>query len=262
MERRGAYQELKSIFDSYAELDQQWWVGRSLERAKTNAHAQRRVPPNAVEFIRFLITEGGTFVRDNDTLQNAVVASLRRFEKQLHPLVITSLWEAMRPRNEGSLQIEMTRHLKSDFEKRNIVVNMEVKVEGKQGVDILVEAVPYSVIIEIKQGHATDKNRPLRESMRLQLRDTYLANSRMTHGIYVVGWYFCPAYRPRGLPKMSTLENARDFFKHQASHLSVNGFSLVSIVLDCRWKESITARAKRARSSKRGKTPKPSTGSP
>ena len=255
LEQRGEYKGLKAAFDLYPDLQKLWWVGNSLERAKTNAHALRRIPPNAVEFIRFLATEGGTFVRDNDTLQNAVMASLRRFEKRMHPLVITSLWEGAKPRSEAALQIEITRHLLNDFKKQAIVVNMEVKVEGKQGVDILVVAPPFSVTIEIKQAHGTDKNRPVRESMRLQLRDTYLASSGGTHGIYVVGWYFCPVYRPHGISAMKTIEKARTYFAHQAKQLSIDGFSLTSAVIDCGWKDSITARAKRA---KRSKPSKPS----
>jgi hypothetical protein len=250
LEKRGEYKELKAALDLYPDLQQAWWVGRSLERAKMNAHALRQVPPTAVEFILFLGTEGGTFVRDNDTLQNAIMASLRRFEEQLHPLVITSLWEDMEPRSEGSLQIEVTRHLKSDFEDKEIVVNMEVKVEGKQGVDILVEAPPYCVTIEVKQAHGTDKHRPVLESMRLQLRDTYLAISRGTHGIYIVGWYFCPAFRPGGLRNIRTIEAARTYFALQAADLSTGDFSIASAVLDCGWKDSITARAKRAKVSK------------
>ena len=253
LERRGEHKELQAALDPYPELQQEWWVARSLERAKTNAHALRRVPPDAVEFIRFLVTESGTFVRDNDTLQNAVLASLRRFEKQLHPLVINSLWDKSKPRDEASLQIEVTRHLKSDFEKKQIAVNMEVKVEGKQGVDILVQAFQFSTTIEVKQAHATDKHRPMRESMRLQLRETYLASSRSTHGIYVVGWYFCPAFRPRGLPDLRTIEEARAYFARQAEGLSTHGFSIASTVLDCGWRDSITARAKRAKSSRRKK---------
>lgn len=250
LEQRGAYQELKQALDLYPDLHQQWWVGRSLERAKTNAHALRRIPPNVVEFIRFLVTERGTFVRDNDSLQNAVLASVRRFDNQLHPFVIASIWEGPKPRSEAALQIELVRHLKGDFEKKGIVVNMEVKVEGKQGVDILVEAPPYSVTLEVKQAHGNDRDRPVRESMRLQLCDTYLANTGGTHGIYIVGWYFCPAYRPRGRTDMKTIAEARAYFGEQAKQLSTGRLSIISIVLNCAWRDSITAQAKRSKQSK------------
>ena len=143
LEERGAYTALKLIYEQNELVREAGWLAHSLERAKTYAHAQRRHAPNATQFIQFLATEGGTFVRDDATLQNAVMSSLHRFEQQLHPLVITALWEDAKPRKEELLQIEITRHLESEFENKEVVVNMEVEVERKQGVDILVEAPPY-----------------------------------------------------------------------------------------------------------------------
>ena len=113
------------------------------------------------------------------------------------------------------------------------------------------QKVSLSVTIEVKQAHATDQDRPVLESMKLQLRDTYLTRRRTTHGIYIVGWYFCPAFRPRGhlrgRPDLKSIETARAYFDSQAKEISIGDFSLKSAVLDCRWLDSISARVKRAK---------------
>lgn len=250
LESRGAEKELRQIYEHNDELRGAWWIGNSLETARTAAHAQRRAMPGAVDFVRLITTEGGTFVCDNDSLQRAVLGSLRRFEKAMHPHGIVALWEKGNPRSEEVLQVEITRHLKREFEERRVVVNMEAKVEGFERSDIRVDAAPYSVIIEVKLGHSKDKLRPVREAMQTQLRDTYLANLRQSHGIYVVGWFFCPVFRSRGLSDMRTINAAQSYFHSQAQVHSTDGYSLAACVLDCRFHDGISARATRGRQTK------------
>lgn len=146
------------------------------------------------------------------------------------------------------MQAEITRHLQGDFEKRQIVVNREAEVLGRPS-DILVQASPYVVTIEVKLGHAKDDKRPLRTAMRSQLR-TYLENQNETHGIYVVGWFFCPAFKPGALRDMKTLPAARRYFDTQARKLSVSGFVLAASVIDCRWPEAAASRARRKKTAK------------
>lgn len=235
LESHGADAELQAIFRSTDELRSAWWPGRSIERAKINAHSQRRSVPDASQFIRFLATEGGTFVCDNDSLQRAVLASLRRYEKSLHPDGINNLWEKRKPRNEEALQVEIARHLRREFRTGGIVINMEPKVERHERSDIRVEAGSFAVTIEVKLGHSKDRERSLRKAMQTQLRDTYLRKRNETHGIYVVGWFFCPTFRPRGLRDFKTVASAKKYFAAQAAKLSRDHYKIAAFVMDCCW---------------------------
>lgn len=238
LESRGQVLALQEIFRTAEVLRDAWWTGPSIERARINAHSARRSPPEPAEFIRFLATEGGTFISDNDSLQRAVIASLRRYEKSLYPDAIMALWEKGVPRSEEVFQVEIARHLKQDFRKDGVVINMEAKVVSRESTDIRVEAGEFSVTVEVKLGHSKDKHRPLKKAMQSQLRDGYLKKLNETHGVYVVGWFFCGVFNAAGLRDMKTLTAARKFFASQAAKVSTPPFQIASIVLDCRWRKS------------------------
>lgn len=240
LESRGRHAELSAVYQNSDETRSEWWTHTSVDRAQNAAHAQRREPPTASEFIKFLTRAGGTFVRDNDSLQRAVLHSLQRFERQLKPDGLHALWEKGKPRSEEVLQQEIVRHLRREFEDRRIVVNMETKVLREHS-DIRVQADPYVVTIEVKLGHSKDRDRPLRTAMRSQLR-TYLENQSETHGIYVVGWFFCSTFRSGAPADLRTLRSARNYFDAQARKLSKSGFVLTSSVIDCSWPTSISSR--------------------
>ena len=249
LEARGAHAELSAIYQRCDETREAWWPKPSVDRAQNIAHASRREPPTAAQFVRFLATEGGTFVSDNDSLQRAVLASLRRFEQSLRPDGLLAIWENGEPRSEEVLQVEIARHLRREFEERRIVVNMETKILRERS-DIRVQAGPHVVTLEVKLGHSNDRERPLRTAMRSQLR-AYLENQNETHGIYVVGWFFSPTFRPSALRDMKTLLSARRYFDMQARKFSTTGFVLAAAVIDCRWPEATASRARRLKTAAR-----------
>ena len=86
--------------------------------------------------------------------------------------------------------------------------------------------------------------------MRSQLR-AYLENQSETHGIYVVGWFFCPAFHPTALRDMKTLRAAQRYFDTQARKLSTAGFALAASVIDCGWPEATASRARRRKAEER-----------
>ena len=244
LESRGLHSELDIIYKNNLELQKAWWTGSSVDRAKIVAHGSRWTPPDSVEFVRFLATKGGTFVRDNDSLQRAILASLRRFEKDLHPNHILRLWDKQQPRTEDAFQVEIADHLATDLNNSVVNVNMETKVENRERADIRVQAGAFSVTLEVKLGHSTDRDRPLLKAMRTQLR-AYLEKQNKTHGIYVVGWFFCSSFRPGGIPGMKSLSAAKKYFDAQAKKLSTEGYALAASVIDCRWLESTSVRARK-----------------
>lgn len=243
LEARGLHAELSAIYKRFEETRGAWWTPASVERARNIAHAGRRESPTAAQFIRLIATEGGTFVSDNDSLQRAVLVSLRRFEKSLKPDGLVAIWEKNLPRSEDALQSAIVAHLRRDFEERKIVINMETKVIRERS-DIRVQAAPYVVTLEVKLGHSNDRDRPLRSAMRSQLR-AYLENQNETHGIYVVGWFFGPTFGPGGLRDMKTARSAQRYFDAQARKLSTNRYVIAACVIDCRWPEATASRAPR-----------------
>jgi hypothetical protein len=251
LESRGAHSELSDIYKRCEETRDAWWAPTSIDRAQNVAHATRREPLTAAEFIRVVVTKNGTIVSDNDSLQRAVLASLRRYEQRLKPDGLIAIWDKGRPRNENALQGAIAAHLRREFVEQRIVVNMETKIISERS-DIRVQAGQYVVTLEVKLGHSDDRKRPLRTAMRSQLR-AYLENHGETHGIYVVGWFFCPAFRSRGLRDMKTFVSARRHFARQAEKISTARFSIAAIVLDCRWPQPIASRAQTKQTAKTGR---------
>lgn len=251
LESRGAHSELSAIYKRCEEARDAWWAPTSIDRAQNVAHASRREPLTAAEFIRVVATKNGTVVCDNNSLQRAVLASLRRYEQHLKPDGLIAIWDKCLPRSEDALQGAIAAHLRREFVENRIVVNMETKVLSERS-DIRVQAGRYVVTLEIKLGHSDDRKRPLRTAMRSQLR-AYLENQNETHGIYVVGWFFCPAFRSRGLRDITTLSSAQRYFERQAKKISTAGFAIAAFVLDCRWPQPIASRARRKQTAKTGK---------
>lgn len=76
-----------------------------------------------------------------------------------------------------------------------------------------------SAIIEVKGSW----HRELRNAMRTQLVDRYLADNPGCHGLYVVGWFHCEQWDrddPRRRPPYPSLEHAQEQLASQADHFS------------------------------------------
>jgi hypothetical protein len=104
--------------------------------------------------------------------------------------------------------------------------------------------MPYVVTLEVKLGHSSDRDRPLRTALRSQLC-SYLKEQRETHGIYVVGWFFCSIFSPKASNKMKTLSAAQRYFDTQARKLSNSEVVLAASIIDCSWPETAAFRVQR-----------------
>jgi hypothetical protein len=96
-------------------------------------------------------------------------------------------------------------------------------------------ADPITVIIEVKGGWHPDVN----DAMRIQLRDRYIANNRVTHGVYVVVWFRCPQWDTNDQRRAShrrllgeRIEVARQTFDAQANDLSQPPIVMRVVILD------------------------------
>jgi len=89
-----------------------------------------------------------------------------------------------------------------------------------------------TVIIEVKGCW----HRDLESAMETQLVDRYLRDSKMKHGLYVVGWYNCEKWdqndwRQGRAPRFDQ-DEARRRFDIQAKSLSTEGRNIRATVLD------------------------------
>jgi len=112
------------------------------------------------------------------------------------------------PKDQEALSDRIKRHLEREFGDQGlgIIVNREVMIRpsGETGegeiTDILVDAIAqdpleqtYSritVVIETKCCWYAE----LHERMERQLANRYLKDTSYHHGLYIVGWYFCPQW--------------------------------------------------------------------
>jgi hypothetical protein len=78
--------------------------------------------------------------------------------------------------------------------------------------------------------------------MENQLLRKYLVGKRLTHGVYLVGWFYCEKWEPKNRGRRDksgwgerTLEEARAFFRDQAERLSEEaGRTIKACILDAR----------------------------
>lgn len=179
-----------------------------------------------------------------EQLVDVILESLFRLQARLQgeTPAVSDLWNdrPATPKDEAQLSDYVKRHLADDLSQRGVVANREVQVHGKDQVDIRVDAIggppdptPVSVVVEVKGCW----NRGLQRDMAEQLRDRYLRDTGPRHRIYLVGWFLSDAwsdkdYRKRSVPRW-TLSKAKRVFETQATGLSVDGFMIKAVVLDC-----------------------------
>ncbi len=147
-------------------------------------------------------------VVDADDLMEVVLESLSRLQTQLTQSTLPrseDLWNwngadtkrrDFRHKDEAFLSNYVARWLREDLELRGIIIGREVQLRIGQRTDIQVTAVPrehtsslenVTVVIENKGCW----NSEVRTAVDKQLVGDYLRPNRLTHGIYLVGWFVC-----------------------------------------------------------------------
>ncbi len=202
--------------------EQEWWP-TVLEQARriTRQATWRGVTP---ETLRNLAS--GTdrrLVNDEAELMQVVEAALARIQLLLigeRPMA-QHLWNVVKdattnatmrtPKDENTFSDFVASLLTLDLGGRGIVVNREVEIQRGQETDIYVNAITHTkaegefasvtVTIEVKGCW----HRELKSAMKDQLVDRYLLNKKCSHGIYLVGWFYCEEWtdepRKQSCPK-------------------------------------------------------------
>jgi hypothetical protein len=189
-------------------------------------------------------------VQNADQLLDVVVESLGRLEDKLQraePPAAIDLWDQVgknrfRPKDEERLSDYLKRHLDDDLRDRGIIFNREVVNRRGEETDIRVEALLrgpndeeldlLTVVIEVKG--CWDKH--LASAMKTQLVERYLAETRTSHGLYVVGWYNCDKWnstdwRIKKAPRYDK-DEAQRRLDAQAAELSRGGKVVRAVVLN------------------------------
>jgi hypothetical protein len=227
-----------------------------LAEAKDAMRRLEWVSPEPEEILKLCSHNEMRLVRNRDELLEAIIQSLKEFERGLHgeTPAIHRLWnnwgkkgeKKYQPKNETVLSVEIKLHLQNDLQKRGVLINREVEIKrispsGGQKVDLLVECISQksgvnpkrlAVIIEVKGSW----NKDVKMSIKTQLRDRYLSKIDIHHGIYLIGWFGCEKwdkadYKKKQAPPWN-LEEAQKYFNTEAKGLSSESKKIKAFVMD------------------------------
>jgi hypothetical protein len=213
-------------------------------------------PPPPETFLLLANRAEGRLVRDANDLLEVVVESLARFQTQLTRSTLPRSerfwhWDGadtkrnnFRHRDEAFLSNEVASWLRDDLIERGIVIGREVQTRQGQRTDVYIDAVArgdssssvqtVTVVIEVKGCW----NAEVRTAVDSQLVGDYLRPNGLTHGIYLVGWFVCPAWeKPQNKLTSTTLELAEQEIAQLVSAFDgkANPERVSGVVLDCRY---------------------------
>jgi hypothetical protein len=189
-------------------------------------------------------------------LFEVILESLHRFECYYtkHELpAVERLWRWTKegnrrvnfePKDEEDLSDELARWLADDLVAKNIIVGREVRIEQRMKTDLLVKAIspsadggqpPITVVVEVKGCW----NPAVKEDIEKQLVQKYLLPHSWTHGIYVVGWFICDAWKSgRNCLQSSNFEEACKEVRRLGNEITARypALTVCGLTLDCRYR--------------------------
>ncbi len=233
------------------------WLGNVYLEAQRARRRESWAPPSPRELLGLSRDAACRVIVSPSQLLDLIVESLDRYAEELHGTTpsVTNLWNGpsdgrWRPKDENHFSDNVKRHLEVDLCRRGIVVNREVEIRRRTGVDgepgqrtdVHVNAISrgegsdaasvLTVIIEVKGCW----HREVRGAMQSQLVDRYLRENQCQHGLYLVGWFRCSQWdgsdsRMASTP-WATLADARNELDSQAS-ASSGATDVRAYVIDC-----------------------------
>ncbi len=184
-----------------------------LVAAKKNFRSNNWAPLTPQELLILATNSNVRVVLNPQDLMNLILDSLSRLEISLQGSNSLSgvLWDKINsgnysPKSEEHLSDYIKQHLDRELKSIGISSYREVQLrkpnyipDGKKGevTDIYVSFThpeskeSFNVIIEVKGSN----NQEVNTNMKAQLCDRYLETDQCKHGIYLVAWYNCKAYK-------------------------------------------------------------------
>lgn len=254
LQTRGTAESSRQISRIASEFPEQESLKWTLYMAEAETRRKSWSAPEPRDVLTLASGEAKRLIQNGDQLLDVLVESLERLEDRLQGVtpLAPALWnecnDTCTPKGEEWLSDFVKQHLEQDLSvERGILVNREVVIRKGEGsgrgerTDMLVEAVVpnsdrYNVITAIIETKGC-WNPELHTAMKDQLVDRYLAeNDRCSHGLYLVGWFYCEQWDDTHPHKKRTpkydLEAAREKFRDQAQSLSDEDTHVKSVVLD------------------------------
>jgi hypothetical protein len=253
LQSRGTESACEAIIKLMRARPDQAFLKWSLQRAQEMARFQSWEPVEPEIILQLARDSTKRLVRSAEELLGVIIESLGNLANKLRgetPLV-SNLWNEVspgmwKPKEEDHFTDNVKQHLEDDLRSRGVVLNREVQIRRNRGktkgerTDIHVDAVVpgtsadqmdiVTVIIEVKGCW----NSQLWISMSDQLANRYLAETRVRHGLYLVGWFNCPQWcsKDSGRAPKCTLREAQARLDKQANELSQGRLVLKAVVLD------------------------------
>ncbi|MCK9638842.1 MAG: hypothetical protein M0R39_02955 [Prolixibacteraceae bacterium] len=224
-----------------------------LVEARKNFRRSNWEPLNPNDLLVLTTRSNSRVILNSDDLLYLIIDSLKRFEIILQGdnALSSLIWEEVSskkgkstPKKEEVLSDFLHHHLKSELKTNGISTYREVQLRKPNYVDnglpgektdIYVSYThsktkeSFSVIIEVKGSN----NESVNTNMEKQLANRYLKIGNTIHGLYLVCWYDCDAYKQQNKTGSKTIAEAKISFENEANRLSKNGKTLKSFVLDC-----------------------------
>ncbi len=251
-----AIEQMQRIMLEFTDLD---WLKLTLKETKYKTYQNIWRAPEPQDVLKLTQGQHKRLVQNGEQLLEVLIESLKRLEQELQgetPQAI-DLWNEIdknifRPKDENRFSDYVKRHLEKDLKSAQILVNREVEFRrgtgGQPGerldikVDVFIpdnngEKIKITAIIEVKGCWNTGLN----SAMRDQLAGRYLEESQCYHGLYLVGWYFCPQWDENHQPNKNALrlttefrdiDSAQSHFDEQAAALSSDGKQVRAFVIN------------------------------
>lgn len=250
IKNRGTYDACDAIKWISKELPEADWLKWTLYEAEIIFCQRTYKPPSPDTIIKLAESHNICLVQNGKQLLNVLIDSLKRLQQKLQgetPRAI-DLWNEngeYSHKDENRLSDYIKSHLEEDLNQRGVVINREVEIRRGGGsspgerTDIHVDAVLFNpngakfdtikTVIEVKGCW----HKEILTAMETQLLNRYLKESDCRHGLYLVGWFYCEKWDPRGkMAQKKDIEELRKQLDSQAEVLSTNGIEIKAFVIN------------------------------
>ncbi|MEN9938534.1 MAG: hypothetical protein RLZZ387_5113 [Chloroflexota bacterium] len=239
--------EIARIAATFPHLE---WLKYTLLEAQHITRQATWTPPTPFEVLLLSQDSRRRLVQNGDELLAVIQEALGRLERRLQgemPAAI-DLWNnpggVYSPKDENTFSDYVKRFLDTELnEARGVVINREVVIrpgtgrEDGERTDLYITATPFdparkaydvvTVVVEVKGCW----HREVLTAMETQLVQRYLKDNECRHGLYLVGWFYCPQWEnpPR---KYGTQQNLQSLLDAQAASMASHGVTVQARVLN------------------------------